>query len=161
MLLRFNKGFTVDEARTQLLRLKDAGMDFSLNIIIGAAGMDRSFENAAANCRFLNEIEPALIFVGTMHMDEGTPLREELDAGLFVENTIGQNILEEMELLKGLTVSRSYFYGRHVSNVISVHGMLPDDKDAMLRKMEMELKEIPDDYLNARPTRGAEGIALS
>lgn len=161
VLLRFNKGFTVDEARTQLLRLKDAGMDFSLNIIIGAAGMDRSFENAAANCRFLNEIEPALIFVGTMHMDEGTPLREELDAGLFVENTIGQNILEEMELLKGLTVSRSYFYGRHVSNVISVHGMLPDDKDAMLRKMEMELKEIPDDYLNARPTRGAEGIALS
>lgn len=161
VLLRFNKGFTVDEARTQLLRLKDAGMDFSLNIIIGAAGMDRSFENAAANCRFLNEIEPALIFVGTMHMDEGTPLREELDAGLFVENTIGQNILEEMELLRGLTVSRSYFYGRHVSNVISVHGMLPDDKDAMLRRMEEELKEIPADYLNARPTRGAEGIALS
>lgn len=161
VLLRFNKGFTVDEARTQLLRLKDAGMDFSLNIIIGAAGMDRSFENAAANCRFLNEIEPALIFVGTMHMDEGTPLREELDAGLFVENTIGQNILEEMELLKGLTVSRSYFYGRHVSNVISVHGTLPDDKDAMLRRMEEELKEIPADYLSARPTRGAEGIALS
>lgn len=160
VLRHFNKGFTVDEARTQLLRLKDAGMDFSLNIIIGAAGMDRSLENAAANCRFLNAIEPALIFVGTMHLDAGTPLREELDAGLFVENTTGQNILEEMELLRGLTVSRSYFYGRHVSNVIPVHGRLPDDKDAMLRTMETELKEIPADYLNARPTRGAEGLVL-
>ena len=87
--------------------------------------------------------------------------KEKLDAGLFVENTTGQNILEEMELLRGLTVSRSYFYGRHVSNVIPVHGRLPDDKDAMLGKMEAELKEIPADYLSARPTRGAEGIALS
>ena len=76
-LLHFNKGFTVDEARTQLLRLKKAGMDFSLNIIIGAAGMDRAFENAAANSKFLNEIQPSLIFVGTMHMDKGTPMRPE------------------------------------------------------------------------------------
>ncbi len=27
--------------------------------------------------------------------------------------------------------------------------------------MEVELREVPADYLNARPTRGAEGIALS
>ena len=92
-LLHFNKGFTVDEARTQLLRLKKAGIDFSLNIIIGAAGMDRAFENAAANSRFLNEVQPSLIFVGTMHMDKGTPMRAELEAGTFVENTIGRNIL--------------------------------------------------------------------
>ena len=159
-LAHFDKGFTVDEARTQLLRLKDAGMDFSLNIIIGAAGMDRALENAAANARFLNEIEPALIFVATMHMDKDTPLRAELEAGLFVENTIGQNILEEMELLRGLT-ARSFFYGRHVSNVIGVQGNLPDDKEAMLRYMEEELREIPEDYLAARPTRGAEGVLLA
>ena len=159
-LEHFNKGFTVDEARTQLLRLKDAGMDFSLNIIIGAAGMDRALENAAANARFLNEIEPALIFVATMHMDKGTPLREELEAGLFIENTIGQNILEEMELLRGLT-ARSFFYGRHVSNFIGVQGKLPDDKDAMLQHMEEELREIPEDFLTARPTRGAEGVLLA
>lgn len=160
MLLHFNKGFTVDEARTQLRRLKTAGMDFSLNIIIGAAGMDRAFENARANSRFLNEIEPALIFVATMHMDEGTPLRAELEAGTFVENTIGQNILEEMELLKGLETRHTYFYGRHVSNTIPVYGMLPDDKEAMLWTMEAELREIPADYLAARPTRGAEGVVI-
>ena len=159
-LAHFNKGFTVDEARVQLGRLKAAGMDFSLNIIIGAAGMDRAMENAAANARFLNEIEPALIFVATMHMDKGTPLRAEYDAGLFVENTIGQNILEEMELLRGLT-ARSFFYGRHVSNFIGVQGKLPDDRDAMLRHMEEELRDIPEDFLAARPTRGAEGVLLA
>ena len=159
-LLHFNKGFTVDEARTQLLRLKKAGMDFSLNIIIGAAGMDRAFENAAANSRFLNEVQPSLIFVGTMHMDKGTPMRAELEAGTFVENTIGQNILEEMELLKGLEMEHTYFYGRHVSNVIPVYGMLPDEKETMLRTMEEELEEIPADYLAARPERGSEGVAI-
>ena len=159
-LLHFNKGFTVGEARTQLLRLKKVGMDFSLNIIISAAGMDRAFENAAANSHFLNEIQSSLIFVATMHMNKGTPMRAELEAGTFVENTIGQNILEEMELLKGLEMEHTYFYGRHVSNVILVYGMLPDEKETMLRTMEEELKEILEDYLAARPKRGSEGVVI-
>ncbi len=38
--------------------------------------------------------------------------------------------------------------------------MLPDEKDAMLRTMEEELKEIPEDYLAMRPERGSEGVAV-
>ena len=61
---------------------------------------------------------------------------------------------------KGLKMEHTYFYGRHVSNVIPVYGMLPEEKEAMLRTMEEELKDIPKDYLAVRPERGNEGVAL-
>ena len=158
MLKYFNKGFDLADAREQLTRLKKFNYDFSLNIIIGAAGMQRSLENAIANAEFLNEIQPSMIFVGTMHMDKNTQLRAERDAGLFTENTIKQNIIEEIELLKRLDLQKSYFYGRHVSNLIPVWGNLPDDKQAMLNELIEGIGDYPEDFLNSTPEKGAEGV---
>lgn len=92
-----NKGFTIDEAKVQLNRLTNAGIDFSINIIIGAAGSEKSHENAIANSRFLNEIKPYLIFVATLHIDGGSPLEAELKNGMFNENTLRQNMEEEID----------------------------------------------------------------
>ncbi|MBR0220156.1 MAG: radical SAM protein [Synergistaceae bacterium] len=158
LLKYFNKGFDLTDAREQLTRLKKFNYDFSLNIIIGAAGMQRSLENAIANSEFLNEIQPSMIFVGTMHMDKNTQLRAERDAGLFTENTIKQNIIEEIELLKRLDLQKSYFYGRHVSNLIPVWGNLPDDKQAMLNELIEGIGDYPEDFLNSTPEKGAEGV---
>ena len=155
-----NKGFTLEEARTQLLRLKKAGIDFSINIILGAAGSDKSLENAIANSEFINETEPYLIFVATMHVDPGSPLRDELDAGKFVENTLGQNITEEIEMLKRLEPKDVYFFGLHTSNVIPVHGLVSEKKDAMLKALETGMTSISPKYLNSRPEKGYEGAAI-
>lgn len=157
MLEYFNKGFTLDEARTQLLRLKEAGINFSLNIIIGAAGSKRYIENARANINFLNEIQPPFIFAGTMHIEKNTPLYDDVLAGNFTECTVGENISEEIELLRGLEMQNTYFYGRHVSNTIPVWGNLPEDKEKMLAYIDEELKFIPEEYLHTRPLKGSEG----
>jgi radical SAM superfamily enzyme YgiQ (UPF0313 family) len=55
VLHHLNKGFTLEEARTQLKRLNMAGIDFSLNIILGAAGSEKWIENAIANAQIINE----------------------------------------------------------------------------------------------------------
>ena len=157
MLEYFNKGFTLDEARIQLLRLKEAGINFSLNIITGAAGSKRYMENARANIDFLNEIQPPFIFVGTMHIEKNTPLYDDVLAGKFIECTVGENISEEIELLRGLEMQNTYFYGRHVSNTIPVWGSLPDDKEKMLAYIDEELKFIPEEYLHTIPLKGSEG----
>jgi radical SAM superfamily enzyme YgiQ (UPF0313 family) len=49
VLRHLNKGFTLEEARTQLKRLNAAGIDFSANIILGAAGAEKWMENAIAS----------------------------------------------------------------------------------------------------------------
>jgi radical SAM superfamily enzyme YgiQ (UPF0313 family) len=160
VLQHLNKGFTLEEARTQLNRLRKAGIDFSLNIILGAAGADKWMENAVANAKILNELQPFLIFVATLHVDAGSPLYEELKAGKFTENTLGQNLNEELEMLKRLELDNTIFFGLHTSNVIQLDGILPKDKDELIDYLEKGLAKIPESILNSKPEKGFEGRAI-
>jgi len=159
VLHHLNKGFTLEEARTQLKRLKKAGIDFSANIILGAAGTEKSRENAIANSELLNEVEPYLIFVATMHVDPGSKLYDEMQAGKFVENTLGQNLTEELEMLKRLKIN-TRFFGLHMSNIIPLDGNLPDVQDKMIEILEKGIRNIPERILNSRPKKGYEGAAV-
>jgi radical SAM superfamily enzyme YgiQ (UPF0313 family) len=160
VLQHLNKGFTLEEARTQLNRLRKAGIDFSLNIILGAAGADKWMENAVANAKILNELQPFLIFVATLHVDAGSPLYEELKAGKFTENTLGQNLNEELEMLKRLELDNTIFFGLHTSNVIQLDGILSKDKDELIDYLEKGLAKIPESILNSKPEKGFEGRAI-
>jgi radical SAM superfamily enzyme YgiQ (UPF0313 family) len=160
VLRHFNKGFTLEEARTQLKRLKLAGIDFSANIILGAAGTDKFMENAAASAELINETKPYLIFLATLHVDQGSPLYDEMVAGSFVENTLGQNLAEELEFLKRLRLDDTVFYGLHTSNVVPVAGVLPRDQEKLVSQLENGLSSIPRSVLDSRPQKGYEGMAL-
>jgi radical SAM superfamily enzyme YgiQ (UPF0313 family) len=159
-ITHLNKGFDLEEARTQLKRLNDAGIDFSLNIILGAAGSEKSRENALASARLINETRPYLIFVATMHVDKGSRLYEEMEAGDFVENTLGDNLREELELLKHLELDGTAFFGLHTSNVIPLAGTLPRDKEQLIDKLEKGIASIPEKVLDSRPEKGYEGAAI-
>lgn len=160
VLKDLNKGFTLEEARTQLKRLKAAGIDFSANIIIGSAGMEKSMENAIASAELLNEVDPYLIFIATMHIDLGSKLYEELNTGKFIENTMGQNIKEEIEFLKHLNLKNTTFFGLHTSNVIPVLGTLPQDKETMLDELENGMNSYSQAILDSRPQKGYQGKAI-
>jgi radical SAM superfamily enzyme YgiQ (UPF0313 family) len=160
VLHHLNKGFTLEQARTQLKRLNAAGIDFSANIILGAAGMEKSMENAIANAELLNEVKPYLIFIATLHVDPGSPLYDELQAGTFVENTLGQNLTEELEMLRRLRLNGTAFFGLHTSNVIPVAGTLPRDQERLIAQLENGTRSIPRRVLDSRPEKGYEGISL-
>jgi radical SAM superfamily enzyme YgiQ (UPF0313 family) len=160
VLRHLNKGFTLEEARTQLKRLNNAGIDFSANIILGAAGAEKWKENAAADAELLNEVKPYLIFIATLHVDAGSPLYDELKAGKFTENTLGQNLSEELEMLKRLELDNTVFFGLHTSNVIPVAGTLPAAKNKLISQLEKGMAMIPERVLNSRPEKGYEGAAI-
>lgn len=160
VLKHLNKGFTLEEARTQLKRLNAAGIDFSANIILGAAGTEKWMENAVASAQLLNEVKPYLIFLATLHVDAGSPLYEEVKEGAFAENTLGQNIQEELEFLKRLELDGTAFFGLHTSNVVPVAGTLPEDKDKLIEMLEKGMAKIPARILNSNPEKGYEGMAI-
>jgi radical SAM superfamily enzyme YgiQ (UPF0313 family) len=153
----FNKRFTIDEAKIQLKRLTNAGIDFSVNIIIGAGGSKKTHEHAIASSKLINEVKPKLIFVATLHIDSGSQLDEELRKGLFEENTLRQNIEEEIELLQGLELNNTFFFGLHTSNVIPVYGMIPENKNEMIDALKNGLNSIKSEYLDSHPQKGIEG----
>ena len=110
-LLRLNKGYTADEAVREFLRLKEAGMDYGANIILGAGGSGQYLENAQETAGLLNAMQPYLIFTGTIHADPGCPLYDDLASGRFTENTTEQYFAEEETLLELLTVQDCLYLG--------------------------------------------------
>lgn len=157
VLKALNKGFTPEEAKEQLSRLREAGIDYSVNVIIGAAGSQESSHHAIESSDLLNELSPSLIFVATLHVDPGSPLENKLISGDFKENTVGQNIAEEMQFLSRLNLDNTYFFGYHTSNVIPVGGLLKESKDKMLKDLYLGMSSIKKEILDSHPNKGAEG----
>lgn len=155
-----NKGYTAAEAKAELLRLKEAGFDYALNIIFGAAGSGRQREHAAQTARLVNDTQPFLIFTGTVHTDPGCPLYDAVQEGSFVECTIGEYLEEEELFIADLDLERCFYFGLHPSNVIQMQGWLPDDKEDMIaavRKTREDMKRI----LDKRPIRAGEGAIVA
>ena len=158
-LVYMNKGYTSDQAKHELNRLKEAGIDYGANIILGCAGPERRHENAAATAALLNETKPYLIFTGTIHSDPGCPLYEDIQNGRFVESTFGEYLDEEEELLELLELTDCYLFGLHPSNIVTMHGNLPEDKAVMLDLIRKRREELAN-RLDERPVRYGEGAVI-
>ena len=154
-----NKGYTAEQAYTELGRLKAAGIDFGANIIFGSAGPGKSEENARATAALLNETKPYLIFTGTIHADEGCPLYDEMKSGRFKECTFGEYLDEEKLFLSLLDLPGCYYFGLHPANVVRMHGFLNRDKEKLLAEVE-KMRTALSDRLDERPVRvsGEGGI---
>ena len=158
-LTYMNKGYTAKQAVHELKRLKAAGIDYGANIILGCAGAKRRHENAAATAALLNETKPYLIFTGTIHSDPGCPLYEDIKNGRFAESTFGEYLDEEEELLELLNLTDCYVFGLHPSNIVRMHGNLPEEKEAMLEQVRKRREQLAN-RLDERPVRYGEGAVL-
>ena len=158
-LLLMNKGYDSKEALHELLRLREAGMDYGANIIFGGAGAGSLRENALATAELINRTDPYLIFTGTIHADPGCPLYDDIQSGRFVEPTLGEHIDEEELFLQKLEVEDCLYFGLHPSNVVRMQGWLPRDKEAMLEEVRTTRQRIRS-RLDERPVRYGEGAIL-
>ena len=132
-------------------------MDYSINIIIGCGGSDKSRENAIKTAELVNELNPKIVFVGSIHADEGSKLEKLKATGKFNENTLRENIQEEKLFIEKLDERDIEFFGLHPSNAVRLHGNLSKDKETMIEKLDNALKEIPDEILDKVSKRGFEG----
>ena len=152
-----NKGYTLAEAREAFARLNAAGMLFNLNIITCAAGRGRVLESAEANAAIVNEAKPTLVFVSPLHVDPNTPLEQLVANNTFAECTLRDYITEEIEFVRRLNVEDCIFFGLHVSNPVRVSGILPKDRDLIIRELELGMGRFPEWRLDSVPSKGAEG----
>ena len=154
-----NKGYTAAQARHELLRLKRAGIPWGANVILGAAGPALRSENAIATAELLSATQPNLIFTGTLHADPGCPLYEAIKSGAFAESTFGEYFDEEETLIERLELDDCVFFGLHPSNVVTMEGRLPQDKDRLLAELRDE-RDYLRGRLDRRPVRASEGAII-
>lgn len=104
--------------------------------MLGAGDRGRGLESARVNALLANLVQSRLIVVSPLHANRKSALEWLVQAGRFVESTLGEQVEEEMAFLKALYLRDAEFLGLHMSNVLPINGPLPRDKKALVRVLE-------------------------
>ncbi|MBR2779840.1 MAG: radical SAM protein [Eubacteriaceae bacterium] len=158
-LRSMNKGYDAAQALRELTRLRVAGFDYFANVIFGCAGAGNGILNAEKTAELMNRTQPALIFTGTIHAEEGCPLYEDMRSGSFTEPTVGEYLDEEERFLELLSMDDCIYFGLHPSNIAPMQGLLPEDREELINEVRMRRKRL-EKILGTRPLRGGEGAVF-
>jgi radical SAM superfamily enzyme YgiQ (UPF0313 family) len=148
-----NKGSSIDDTRTQLDRLKKAGMDFFYGFMFGAAGKGKGIENAIENAELINRTKPIGVAPTTLGANEETRLAEDVKNGSF-ELASEREIYEEMKkTIELIDTEDLIYYGAHIINSIPFNCILPRDKVKALADIDRISGGMRNDYLDSVPQR--------
>ena len=149
ILAAVDKGVTSRDMIEAARRVKEAGIELSVYILLGLGGEDRWRQHAENTASALNAMQPGYIRPRTLYLLPGTPLHREAQEGRFREAS-GETVMRELQvLLERLEVEDAWFLSDHISNYVPIYGHLPEDREKMLAAVEMALKKA-DVYLAPR-----------
>jgi radical SAM superfamily enzyme YgiQ (UPF0313 family) len=144
LLEEIEKGATPEEMIEAGRRAKQAGFEYSLYVLLGIGGEEKWEQHAKGTAVVLNKIDPHFIRVRTFIPQPNSLLYEAMEAGRF-QPALPETILKETRLLlKELQVT-SQFLSDHISNLVPLHGKLPEDKEEMIRLIDEVLKGLCED----------------
>jgi len=134
------KGITGTQAVEAGLKVKEAGISLSEYVLLGLGGKDGYMRHAEHTASVLSQIDPDFIRVRTLNVVPGTPLAWKLDEGVFTPCSPLELLQEERRLTELLDGINSTFTSDHVSNLLPLHGKLPEDKEEMLRTLDEAIR---------------------
>ena len=134
-----NKGVNADRIVHAGRMVKDAGIELSEYIIVGAGGKALSTQHAINSALVLNRINPDFIRLRTLMPAKGTPLYEMCKHGDFSLLTPHEALRETRTFIGHLEGITSTLYSDHISNYWNVHGTFPTDKQGMLGQIDYAL----------------------
>jgi radical SAM superfamily enzyme YgiQ (UPF0313 family) len=139
-LADIHKGMTVAEQIEGCRRATTAGIKLSVTAILGLAGTARSLEHGRATGAALSAIDPAYIGILTLMLVPGTAMHHKVASGeVVLPDQVGM-LRELREIVAHIDVSDCLFRSNHASNYLPVGGRLPQDKAAMLARLDSVLQ---------------------
>lgn len=135
------KGATPEEMIAGGKVAKEAGLEVSFYILIGAGGKDRIKEHAVESARVCNEVNPDFIRLRTLVVQRGSLLEEKMKSGEYKPTTPVEKLEEVKTFIENLDVKKCELASDHFTNNIwldnavvyrGVYGILPQDKQDML-----------------------------
>jgi radical SAM superfamily enzyme YgiQ (UPF0313 family) len=141
LLKEIEKGATPEEMIEAGKRAKEAGFEYSLYVLLGIGGEEKWEQHARGTAEVLNQIDPHFIRVRTFIPQPDSPLYEAMVKGRF-QPAFPETILKETKLLLEKLQVTSQFLSDHISNLLPLHGKLPEDKEKMIQMIGEALKEL-------------------
>jgi radical SAM superfamily enzyme YgiQ (UPF0313 family) len=144
LLETIRKGATPEEMAEGGKKAKKAGFEYSVYVLLGIGGEERWEQHARGSAAVLNQIDPHYIRVRTLIPQPNSALYDAMAEGQFQLTSPGTILRETRLLLEELQV-HSQFLSDHVSNLLPLHGKLPEEKDRLIEMIEDGLKRFRED----------------
>jgi radical SAM superfamily enzyme YgiQ (UPF0313 family) len=142
------KGVTPEEIIAGGRAAKEADLELSFYILIGAGGKDRLKEHAVESAKVCNEVNPDFIRLRTLVVQHGSLLEEKKNSGQYKPTSPMEKLKEVKTLVENLEVNQCELASDHFTNNIwvnntvvyrGVYGMLPQEKQDMLDTLDHTL----------------------
>lgn len=133
VLEAIRKGGTREQVAETARRLRDAGIDHSVIVMLGIGGVQGSQQHAAETASLLTEIDPPYVGVLTTTVVPGTALGQAAERGTFVLPSKFEMLEELLIIVEQAKLSNCRFSSNHASNYLPVRCMLPRDREEVLR----------------------------
>lgn len=123
-------------------RVRAAGMELSIMIILGIAGVPGSERHALATAHAINEIKPNYLSALSLMLYRGSELKDQFERGEFTPLP-PYGLMEELKVIvEHLDLPETehmIFRSNHVSNYIRLAATLPKDKDLLLKDIDRSI----------------------
>lgn len=144
-LKAINKGVNAEESIEAGHKTVEAGITLSIMIILGIAGTENSERHALATANALNIIKPNMLSALSLMLYRGSELKEQFERGEF-HPLPPAGLMRELEIIiKNLNLPQNYgtlFRSNHYSNYINFRATLPDDKERLLKEINIARQEL-------------------
>ena len=144
LLLDIQKGATPEEMIEGGKKAKLAGFEYSLYVLLGIGGEEKWEQHARGTAEVLSGIDPDFIRVRTFVPQPDSQLYDAMLDGRFTSPS-PETILKETRLLLQELRVTSQFLSDHVSNLLPLHGKLPEEKERMIQMIDKALEDLAGD----------------
>lgn len=134
--LRFmDKGYGPEDIVEQCRRLDGAGIDYYFMYLAGLPGAGRGAEGAAASAEIFNRTHPKIIGSSMLTVFPESRLYRETEEGTWAEESEVEKLEEVRTLVERLEIP-VWFATLGASNAVVVQGNLPEDRSALLARLD-------------------------
>jgi len=120
-------------------KVKEAGIQLSVTVLLGIAGKERSLIHAKATGKLLSAIDPDYVGALTLMIMPGTTLADDLSTGKFELPDNAGLLMELREMIASTALSKGLFFSNHASNYLPVKIRYPEGKEQALHLIDMAL----------------------
>jgi len=138
-LEQIRKGVDPEAAAVSFSHVLAAGIELSVYLMVGVAGLERWREHAEGSAAVLNIASPDFVRLRTFVPALGTEWCDRWQRGDLTLLDAHQALRESrllVERLRGPTVLLS----DHISNFLDIHGRIPEEKEIMLERIDDALQ---------------------
>lgn len=139
-LKKINKGADSSRMVEMGRKIRKAGIQLSITVLLGLAGRERSHIHATETGRVLSAIDPEYVGALSLMLIPGTPMDDDYKNGSFDLITPDEMLTELGTMIATTHLSGGLFHANHASNYLPIRADLPRDREKTLALIAQALE---------------------